>query len=515
MTAVETSEGREDSKRTLGSRGYALALGAMGLLGLAVRWHHIAAVTARYTSTGDPYFFYYWPGVQLARGYGLIDPLMSGYFNYPIPSASHPPGLPLVIAGLFKLGIQTATQMRYALAVLGAVTVVLMGVAAGRIISRRAGVIAAFIAAVYPNVWITDTLIMSETLMMFGMALAFIGIYDFVQRKTWGSIVCASIGLTIAASARPENLLLFGVIIVPLVLARRTLTLPHRFKLIGLAAVFPLLAFVPWTLYNASRFDKPVMMSTGFGQTFLAGSCDGVFATGPMAGLWTPDCLFDVSDRERAEATPERATFRLAIASKGWKEISAAASHPNVVPPRPKLDGPKPTKAQYLDQSVENGHYVSATIDYLKHHKSQIPKVLLLREARTLEVYKPNQEVAMAVLEGRGSPRLVTWTQRAFWVMCLLGIAGAVMWRKRKIILYPLYTQMVMVAVVVGITFGSTRYRAPAELALVLLAATAIDGFIGWAWGRFGGGRSDRDRAFEHDAAPVRSAEDAEPLVGG
>jgi hypothetical protein len=186
-----------------------------------------------------------------------------------------------------------------------------------------------------------------------------------------------------------------------------------------------------------------------------------------------------------------------------------------VVPPRPKLDGPKPTKAQYLDQSVENGHYVSATIDYLKHHKSQIPKVLLLREARTLEVYKPNQEVAMAVLEGRGSPRLVTWTQRAFWVMCLLGIAGAVLWRKRKIILYPLYTQMVMVAVVVGMTFGSTRYRAPAELALVLLAATAIDGFIGWAWGRFGGGRSDRDRAFEHDAAPVRSAEDAQPLVGG
>jgi len=99
--------------------------------------------------------------------------------------------------------------------------------------------------------------------------------------------------------------------------------------------------------------------------------------------------------------------------------------------------------------------------------------------------------------------------------MCLLGIVGAVMWRKRKIILYPLYTQMVMVAVVVGMTFGSTRYRAPAELALVLLAATAIDGFIGWAWRRFGRGRSGDDRAVEREDAPVGSTEDAEPLVGG
>jgi 4-amino-4-deoxy-L-arabinose transferase-like glycosyltransferase len=513
-TDADGPRGVPDPEPRGNPRWYGPALVAIGLLGLAVRWQHIASVTSHYTSTGDPYFFYYWPGVQLARGYGLIDPLMSGYFHHAIPSAAHPPGLPLLIAGLFELGIRTATGMRYALAVLGAVTVVLMGVLAGRVVSRRAGIIAALLAAVYPNVWITDTLIMSETLMMFGIAIALLGVYDAHRRKTWVGIVWASIGLTIAASARPENLFLFIVVVLPLVLARRSLSVRHRLKLVGLAAVAPLLAFVPWTLYNASRFERPVLMSTGFGQTLLAGSCDQVF-TGPMAGLWTPECLFDVSDAERAKATSERVTFRMAYRSKGWQAISAGAAHPNAVPPPPKLDGPKPTKAQYRDQSVENGVYVDATLDYLKHHKSQLPKVVFIREARTLELWKPNQEVQLAVLEGRGSTRLVTWTQRAFWVMCILGIAGAVLWRKRKIILYPLYTQMVMVAVVVGMTFGSTRYRAPAELCLVLLAATAIDVCIGWAWRRFGRGPAEHRRAVVRADDPVRSAEDAQPLVGG
>jgi hypothetical protein len=71
------------------------------------------------------------------------------------------------------------------------------------------------------------------------------------------------------------------------------------------------------------------------------------------------------------------------------------------------------------------------------------------------------------------------------------------------------------VAVVVGMTFGSTRYRAPAALCLVLLAATAIDVCIGWAWRRFGRGPAEHRRAVVRADDPVRSAEDAEPLVGG
>lgn len=503
------SEAGPDSEKRVRQNWYWPALIAAGVLGLVVRFHHIAVVTSNYKGGGDPFYFYYWPGVQLARGHGFIDPLMSAYFNYPIESASHPPGFVLLVAGLYKMGFHTANDLRYVFAILGCVTVVLLGSLLGRIISPRAGVIAAVLAAVYPNIWINDTLLMSETLMMFGITVALVGVYHFIERKTWVGIAVASVGLTLAASARPENLILFAAIILPLVLARRSIAFRRRLGLIGLAAVFPLLAFVPWTVYNNARFDKPVLMSTGFGQTMLAGACDPVFS-GPTMGLWSFQCLLDVSAAERTAAKPDRVTVGDALKSKEWQSLNEWSRRPNAVPPPPVFGGSKPSRQHYADQSVENGVYVRAALDYMRAHKSEIPKVVFVREARTLELWKPNQNVALAVVEGRGSAHLVTWSQRMFWAMCLLSIAGAVMWRKRKILLYPLYTQMLLVAFVVGVTFGSTRYRAPAELALVLLAATAIDGIVGWSWSRWSS-RGERTQPL----AATGSTEDAEPLLGG
>ena len=137
------SEAGPDSEKRVRQNWYWPALIAAGVLGLVVRFHHIAVVTSNYKGGGDPFYFYYWPGVQLARGHGFIDPLMSAYFNYPIESASHPPGFVLLVAGLYKMGFHTANDLRYVFAILGCVTVVLLGSLVGRIISPRAGVIAA------------------------------------------------------------------------------------------------------------------------------------------------------------------------------------------------------------------------------------------------------------------------------------------------------------------------------------------------------------------------------------
>ena len=50
------------------------------------------------------------------------------------------------------------------LTALGTGTVVMLGITARAVAGRRAGLIAAVIAAVYPNMWINDGLVMSETL---------------------------------------------------------------------------------------------------------------------------------------------------------------------------------------------------------------------------------------------------------------------------------------------------------------------------------------------------------------
>lgn len=64
--------------------------------------------------------------------------------------------------------------------------------------------------------------------------------------------------------------------------------------------------------------------------------------------------------------------------------------------------------------------------------------------------------------------------------MAALAIPGAAIWRRRRYGLYPLVVQFGLTVVVVGVTFGNTRYRAGVEVCVVLLAATTID--AAWRW---------------------------------
>jgi hypothetical protein len=62
--------------------------------------------------------------------------------------------------------------------------------------------------------------------------------------------------------------------------------------------------------------------------------------------------------------------------------------------------------------------------------------------------------------------------------MLPFAIAGAIALRRRRMPLSPLLAVIATVAVTVAITFGSTRYRAPADVAIGLLAAVGIDALV-------------------------------------
>jgi hypothetical protein len=65
----------------------------------------------------------------------------------------------------------------------------------------------------------------------------------------------------------------------------------------------------------------------------------------------------------------------------------------------------------------------------------------------------------------------------AYWVLLPLGIAGAFVLRARAISLVPFLAFVANVVVAAAITYGYTRYRAAAEVPLVLLSAVALDAF--------------------------------------
>ena len=71
------------------------------------------------------------------------------------------------------------------MAVFGAGVVLLIGLIGRTVAGDRAGLIAAAIAALYPNLWINDGLVMSETLATLAVALAILLAYRFGRSPTW------------------------------------------------------------------------------------------------------------------------------------------------------------------------------------------------------------------------------------------------------------------------------------------------------------------------------------------
>jgi hypothetical protein len=80
-----------------------------------------------------------------------------------------------------------------------------------------------------------------------------------------------------------------------------------------------------------------------------------------------------------------------------------------------------------------------------------------------------------SVVAERPSYRFVRWLSLIAFFALALRLAGAVILRRRRVILLPLTALAVSVTVGVAVTYGFTRFRAAAEVAIVLLAAVAVD----------------------------------------
>ena len=68
-----------------------------------------------------------------------------------------------MLAAADKLGIDSAQGQRYLMCVLGTLTIGAVALLGRRVAGARVGLIAAGFAALYPNFWINDGMLMVET----------------------------------------------------------------------------------------------------------------------------------------------------------------------------------------------------------------------------------------------------------------------------------------------------------------------------------------------------------------
>jgi hypothetical protein len=66
-----------------------------------------------------------------------------------------------------------------------------------------------------------------------------------------------------------------------------------------------------------------------------------------------------------------------------------------------------------------------------------------------------------------------------YFALLVPATAGTWLLWRRRLPISPLMSVLAMVTVTAALTFGVTRYRAPADAVLVVLAAVALDALIG------------------------------------
>jgi hypothetical protein len=104
--------------------------------------------------------------------------------------------------------------------------------------------------------------------------------------------------------------------------------------------------------------------------------------------------------------------------------------------------------------------------------------VVAARVGRVWDVYRPAQNRTYSILDGR-TEGYATLGQWSYWVVLALAAPGAVvLWRRRPALLVPLGALIVLVTVTAAYAYGATRFRVPGEVALIVLAAVALE--AGW-----------------------------------
>jgi 4-amino-4-deoxy-L-arabinose transferase-like glycosyltransferase len=427
----------------------ALALVVVGALVLRVTY--VLVARRNFDPHGDAYF--YTAGANLlADGKGFISPFFE-VVGIHRSAAEHPPAYIIFLAIPSVLGMKSVLTHLLWSCGLGSATVWVIGLLGRAVGGPRAGIVAAFLAAVYPNLWAPDGMLQAETLSMFFAALALLLAYRYWQSPSWQRLTLVGLACGAGAMARSELILLVPFLVVPLVWTTRYRLWRQRVKWLAVSVLAAVIVIAPWTIYNTTRFVHPILLSAQFDPLLASANCDSVYY-GRLQGYFDIQCAVAISDKEHLADEEGLPRF---------------------------------------DESQEDVVYRREALDYVRGHLSRLPEVEGVRLLRIVGLYKTSLYVrADAFIEGR-NPVWISWAALySFWLLALLAIGGGVVMRRRRAVpVFPLIAPIVVVFVTVVVTYASTRFRTTAEPAFVVLAAVAIDAGIQRVVGR--GGRAGRD----------------------
>jgi 4-amino-4-deoxy-L-arabinose transferase-like glycosyltransferase len=403
-------------------RRFGVGLVAVVAVGAAIRLAYVLSDDRPWV--GGDGFNYSIESLRLADGLGYTN-VNGGQ------SAHHPPGWTTALGVLAWLGGRGLLAQQLLGVVIGLGVVAIAALVGRRYFNARVGLVAGAIAAVYPGFWVFEAQVLSEPLGLLVMGVFMLAVIELRDHPTlrWSMIVGALCGLL--ALIRSEQLALLVIVVTPVVVRVPSLTARHRVRLLLVAGAATVVVIAPWTIYNETRFEETVVLSSNGGSTLLAGNCPPSTYDGERLGY------FDISCNRR-----------LSRQNSG------------------------------LDRSELDPISRREALSNMRDNIDSLPLTISARYGRTIAVFRPAQTVALTA-GWFGSETWPVWLWVvSFWLLAPLTVVGAIAaWRTRDFLL-PLLGPAVITVLLVTVSYGEPRYHTLADLGFVVLAAVAVDRFL-------------------------------------
>lgn len=399
------------------------AVVVMLFVALAVR---VALVAATDLPLTDDPADYHRLATNVAAGEGFGETVLAAGGG---PTAFRSPLYPFLLGMVYEIFGVDVTAARLLQAVVGVVTVALVGLLAHHLFGRRAGLVALAIAAVYPPLLLAGASLLTESVAL-PLLLGAVLLALEHRRRGRGLRWALAAGLTtgFAVLARESYLVL-----VP-ALAALVWQLRPRWSRAAIAAPLALCAaaaavVLPWTIRNAVEMDAfiPVTDADGF--------------------IWS-GVYNDVANDDDARFPAS------------WLPPSGVPAHEAL------FDDPS------LDEDELSRELRSRAVEYAKDHPGYVVEVVARSTMRLFDL--SGRDHAHVVGESIGySHRLSDLGLAGWYLVAPLALVGIALGGLRRAPL-ALWALPVLFVAVTVIALGTYRYRAPLEPFVVCLAAFGL-----------------------------------------
>ncbi len=407
----------------MSSRRFWILTVAAAAVGVALRFAYVlGAVRGRIGLVGDAHT-YHLLGRVIAGGHGYIRPNEFVADGSVIPTAEFPPAYPLVLGALDLVGVDQPTGQRLAGAVIGGITIVVVGLLGAAVAGRAVGAVAAWIAALYPQLVVFDGSLLSEGPYALFVSTALLCVVrartagDATRARWWAA---AGLAIGLAVLTRSEAILLVPLLLVPATRVPGDRRAWAQAALVASAGTIVLLG--AWTIRNAIALDHFQPLTNNSGTLLSGANCDAVYS-GVQIGGWRFDCV-------------------------------------------------RPLAAD-LDETAQAAERRAAGLDYARDHAGEVPGVVAVRVLRTCGAWDVRTNQFFESLEGRQYDWL--WAGWIAWAaLAPLAVVGAFAQRKAGRELWPLLVPYGIAVLTSMASYGTQRFRMIAEPSTIVLAAIGI-----------------------------------------